>query len=152
MTFNPHKSELSAARRALVSDVPIARRAQSENTNLRDENDRLHTENERLRVENTHLTTIGAKLGAMNAELKKENALLTKENVDLCARLNRPAFVMPRKGRLPPRDEEGARVVELDDEPAQVPEPEPEPKPERASVSGRNGQKLVKIARRKVES
>lgn len=136
-----HKSELAAARLALVSEVPLARRAQNENTVLREENERLQAENERLRVENTHLVSANQKIANTNLELKKENALLTKENVDLCARLNRPAFVMPRKGRLPPREEEGVRVVELDDEP-----PEPEPEPE--SVPGRGGQKLVKVTRK----
>jgi hypothetical protein len=146
MTAGTRKSELSAARLALVSDVPLARRAQSENTILRRENERLQTENERLRVENMHLTNIGAKLGAMNVELKKENVLLTKENVDLCARLNRPAFMMPRKGRLPPRkEEEGVRVVELDDEPVPAPEPE-------ASVTGHGGQKLVRLLKNRKAS
>ena len=134
------KSELSAARLALVSEAPVARRvarhARDENELLRAENERLMTENERLRVENMHLVDIGAKLGAMSMELKKENDLLTKENVDLCARLNRPQSIVPRKGRLPPREEVGARVVDLDDE------PEPE-----TIIHGT--QKLVKVPRRK---
>ena len=150
MPAGTFKGELQAARLALVSSVPVAqrvaRRAQSENATLREDNERLQTANEKLRVENMHLTNIGAKLGALNAQLKQENALLVKENVDLCARLNRPAFVMPRKGRLPPREEDIGRVVEMDDEPEDEPVAEPVPEPE--SVSGRGGQKLVKVTRK----
>jgi|SRR5271166_29343 len=141
------KSELASARLALVSEAPVARRAQGENAALRAEIEQLQAKNEQLCVENMHLVDIGAQLGTLAEELRVENDLLRKENVDLCARLNRPAFIMPRKGRLPPREEEGAaRVVELDDEP--TPEPEPEPDPE--SVPGRGGQKLVKVTRKKV--
>jgi len=159
-----HKTELSAARLALVSDAPVAKRIQSENAALRAENERLQEENERLREENAHLFKIGEELSEIGEELKKDNEALTKENVSLCARLNRPASVMPRKGRLPPRAEEGARVVELDedDEPEEQKKDEPEeekPKPDpnrkltpeevREFVLGKDGQKLVKTTRRK---
>jgi hypothetical protein len=140
------KSELSAARLALVSEAPVAkrvaRRAQDENAALQAQVDRCQAQNKQLHEENTHLLEISEELGTLAEELKQENDLLRKENVELCARLNRPAFLSPRKGRLPPREEEGARVVELDDDPA--PEPEPEPESET-----RDGQKLVRVVRRK---
>jgi hypothetical protein len=140
------KSELSAARLALVSDAPVARRVQSDNAAIRAENEHLKAENELLQELNDALQAENDRLVEVGENLKQENELLAKENVAMSAKLNRPAFLTPRKGRLPAREEveeTGARVLELDDD-----EPEPEPKLEPETVL-HGTQKLVKVTRRK---